>query len=183
MYRTFKGLAMNDETNLDILDQTTLGESAGEVQLRGKEEMAWAAQRLALQAQRSVDIFTRDLDAPLYDRLEFLDALRGFALRSQYCKVRILLQELETPQRNDHRLILLYRRLPSRFEIRHVHVDHAEHPESFLIADRMGYLHRRFFNEYEGTIDFAGKRRAELLGRFFDEVWDKSEADYILRGI
>jgi phosphatidylserine/phosphatidylglycerophosphate/cardiolipin synthase-like enzyme len=174
---------MSDENNLDILDQTTLGESAGEVQLHGREEMAWAALRLTQQAQRTLDIFTHDLDAPLYDRLDFLDALRQFAIRSKNSRVRILLQELETPQRSDHRLILLYRRLPSRFEVRHCHPDHAEHPENFLLADRMGYLHRRFFEEYAGTLDFAGKRRADLLGRFFDEVWDKSEADYILRGI
>jgi len=174
---------MSEEDNLDILDQTTLGESAREVELRGREELAWAALRLTQQAQRTVEIFTHDLDAPLYDRLEFLDALRQFALRGKFSRVRILLQELETPQRNDHRLILLYRRLPSRFELRLCHPDHADHAENFLLADRLGYLHRRFFNEYAGTTDFAGKRQAELLGRFFDEAWDKSEADYILRGL
>jgi hypothetical protein len=174
---------MSEGNTLDILDQTTLGISAAEVQLRGREEMAWAAQRLTQQANRTLEIFTRDLDAPLYDRLEFLDALRQFAIRSKNSRVRILLQDLEAPQRGDHRLVLLYRRLPSRFEIRHCHPDHAEHPENFLIADRVGYLHRRAFEDYSGILDFAGKRKADLLGRFFDEVWDKSEADYILRGI
>jgi len=174
---------MNDENELEFSAQDALGGDAGELALVGSERFAWTALRLVRQARHRVDILSRDLDPPLYDQAPFLDALSELALGSRYSRVRILLQDGERVQRNGHRLIHLYRKLASRIELRLVHPDFAEHPESFLIADQIGYLHRRLHERYEGSANFNDSQRARLLGRFFDEVWEVSEADSQLRAL
>lgn len=173
----------SENSELEFTEQEVLGQTTGEIALAGSEQFAWTALRLARQARHRVDILSRDLDPPLYDQLPFLDALRALALRSRYSRIRVLLQNGERVQREGHRLLGLYRKLSSKIELRVVHPDFADHPESFLIADETGYLHRRLHERYEGTADFNDSQRARLLGHFFDTVWQVSEADSQLRAL
>jgi hypothetical protein len=169
------------EDRLAWIEQGQLGETQGSLELERREELALAAVRLATAAQREILIFSWDLDAPLYNRTAFLDAVRALALGSRAAQVRILLQTNERVQREGHRLVDLARRLSSRMEIRKVDPEHAGHPENFLLVDGMGYLRKRLHTRLEAVVSFHAPLDVRHFRDFFNGVWNASEQDYELR--
>ncbi len=172
---------MAGQETFSHLDQAVLGVSSGTILLHGQEMCRHAALQLANQAQRRIEIFSYDLDAPIYNHTTFLIAVKNLAVRSRHSQIRILLQTNERVLKEGHRLIELWRRLTSSIEIRHPHVDYLEHTENFFLADNTGYLQWDLSNRYEGSIDFYAKLKAERYSDFFAEVWERSEPDSELR--
>lgn len=164
-----------------IIEALVLGESRERIPLRGRELFRQASQCMTRQAKHYLDIFTYDLDKPVYDQLEFLDAVKRLALECRGIGIRILLQDSERARREGHRLIDLSRRLTSKMEIRRPHADYIDHPENFIIADRIGYIRRRGIGRHEGEANFYHPIEARLLTDFFSEVWERSEQESSLR--
>lgn len=160
-----------------------LGVTAEPVALETMEDDRAAALALALQARRKIRIFTRDLDAPLYDNPPFAEALSALLLSTPQARLHILLQDSGRAVTQGHRLIELSRRFTSSVQVRRPPEEHQDFPEAFLIADDAGLLHRRFANRYEGTVDFAAPREARRLMGFFDEVWELSAPDPEMRAL
>lgn len=158
-----------------------LGETPGSESLAERAACQAGVLALARQARRSVDIFSHDLDAALYDHTDFIDALKQLAITSPRTRIRILLQDSAPAIKHGNRLVELARRLTSALDIRAVHPDLADHSEAFLIADVCGYLHRPYHTRYEATLSFHDPFRARELLNFFDEAWDHSLADSNLR--
>lgn len=161
--------------------ELSLGRDAGVVQLSSVEEYALVATRLLTQTRREFCLLTLDLEKPVFDRREFLDALKALALRSRFSRIRILLQDHEPVVRRGHRVIELARRLTSSLEIRIPADDWLEHPENFLLADQTGYLHRELANRYQASADFHAPLVVRKLRKQFDEIWDSAQADSELR--
>ena len=166
---------------MQAIEQQILGESGERLILHQRNDFLEAVEQMARQANRSIDIFTYDLDKPIYDQAGFLEAAKQLALGTPGIAVRILLQQSEKVQKEGHRLIDLARRLTSRIEIRRPHPDYIDHPENFMIVDRKGYVRRSQPDRYEGEANFCQPLEAKLLGEFFTEVWDRSEVDSTLR--
>jgi hypothetical protein len=158
-----------------------LGRDAGVLTLEGRRENRAAAGHMAAQAQRELCLFTRDLDKAVYDQSEFLDAVKSLALRSGMSRVRVLLQDHGPVLAQGHRLIELARRLSSSIEIRVPPTDWLDAPESYLLADRVGYLHRDDATAYRASADFHAPLETERLQRRFDDIWEASQADGELR--
>lgn len=163
------------------LAQLRLGESTQTIALKDRADNQTLATALVQQARRSLEIFSRDLEADIYDRPAFVDAVKTLALQGSQARIRILLQDADPVVRDGHRLVEMMRRLSSYIEIRQPHYDYREYNESFLIADGSGLLHRRVADRYEGTAGFHLPPRARELGNFFDEVWLRSESHSALR--
>ncbi len=174
---------MTKDIESPSLDGAVLGESSGQIHLNSVGECRDAALSLATQAKRSIYIFSYDLDHQIYNQVDFLDAVKNLAIRSEHSRVKILLQNNERVQREGHRLIQLWRRLTSKIEIRKPDPDHIDHLENFLIADVTGYLHRRLYSDYEATAAFNSRLEAKQLSTFFQEVWERSEPDSELRNL
>ena len=151
-----------------------LGEDAREIRLASRADNQKVAVALVTQAGRSLDIFSRDLEAELYDQPDFLEGVRALALRSPHVRIRILLQDPARVVRDGHRLVEMARRLSSYIEIRQPSHDYRDHNEAFLIVDRTGLMHRRLADRYEGLASFKQPLRARELGNFFDEVWQRA---------
>lgn len=171
---------MNQQTMHDI-EALVLGASRERLLLQGREQFRRASEQMAQQAKYYLDIFTCDLDKPLYDQAGFLDAVKRLAIECRGIGIRILLQDSERVRREGHRIIDLARRLTSKMEIRRPHADYIDHPENFLIADRVGYIRRRVAERYEGEVNFCHPLESKLLTEFFTEVWERSEPDSSLR--
>lgn len=163
------------------IEQQILGENRERLVLHQRSDFRQAVQQMASQASRSMDIFTYDLDKPVYDQPGFLEAAKQLALRTPGVAIRILLQRSEKVQKEGHRLIDLARRVTSRIEIRRPHPDYIDHPENFLIVDRMGYVRRSQPERYEGEANFCDPLESKLLSEFFTDVWDRSEVESSLR--
>ncbi len=161
--------------------QFELGTTAETVSLESIEDHRLAALALVQQARRKIQIFSHDLEAPLYDNLPFATALVKLVLRSQYSQILILVQDSNRVAREGHRLVEFARQFPSYVHVRRPPEEFLDHPESFLIVDDIGVLHRRLNYRYEGTVNFAAARQARTLQQFFSKVWDVSAPDPELR--
>ena len=171
---------MNSPTEITI-DSLVLGESRERMILRGREPFRQASESIAQQAKYHLDIFTFDLDKPIYDQTRVLDAVKRLAIECRGIGIRILLQDSERARREGHRLIDLSRRLTSKIEIRRPHADYIDHPENFIIADGIGYIRHRAAGRYEGEANFCHPIESRLLTDFFTEVWERSEQESSLR--
>lgn len=156
------------------LESFRLGQSAEDLALSDSEECRAVALSLANQAQHSLDIFTHDLDASLYDNDPFLTAVKHLATATRQSRVRVLTRDTEKPVKYGHRLIELSRRLTSAIEIRKCHSDYQNTTEAFLIADVDGILHRKYATRYEAMANFHAPNQARMLLQLFDEIWEKS---------
>ena len=159
-----------------------LGQSSEPIELNDSDAQRSAAVALTLQARRSVDIFSRDLDKKIYDNRDFLDGLQNVAVNHRGL-IRVLVKDSGNAVKYGHRLIALSQRLTSFIEIRKVAEDFKEYNEAFLIADEIGYAHRKHADRFEGIARFNAAKEAVNLLVFFNEVWRHSVPDPNLRRI
>ena len=159
-----------------------LGQFQEPINLADSEAQRRAAVALALQARRTVDIFTRDLDKKIYDHKDFLDGLQNLAVNHRGL-IRILVKDSSKAVKYGHRLIPLSQRLSSFIEVRKVADDYKEYNEAFLIADEIGFAHRKHADRFEGVARFNAAKEATSLLIFFNEVWRNSAPDPDLRRI
>jgi len=171
----------NIEPDMENIEDLILGESSGALALETKEQHRAAILNLTRQAKRTLDIFTRDLDPPIYNDPAFIEALTALALRSRYSQIRILVQDSGRAIKEGHRLFELSQRLSSFIQLRRPNQDYKDYNEAFCIADERGVLHRRVADRYEGTVDFNAPLEAQKLNAFFNMVWEKAELDPNLR--
>jgi len=166
---------------VDRLLTLTLGESDTEIELQTRDENRHAIDLMTAQTRNSLDIFSRDLDPPLYDRASFLEAMSRLCLDNRKAGIRILVQDPAPAVKRGHRLIELSRRLSSSIEIRQPHPDYRHYNEAFLVADGCGFIHRPLADRHEGTTNFHDPVKARRLLDFFTEVWERSHVHPDLR--
>lgn len=132
-------------------------------------------------ADHELAIYTRDLEAPLYDEPECIDAIKRVALSGRRAQIRVLLQDPMRVQQEGHRLLDLAQRLPSVVLIRRPTHEDLQYPSAFLLNDNGGYLFRTFGDRFEGEGDACYPPRRDELKRYFDAVWERAEAPPELR--
>lgn len=153
----------------------TLGENGEDIVIETSEDNQAAAIRLVSQGGRSLDIFSRDLEPRIYDNMEFAAAVRSLAVKTRDMYVRILVIDPDFIIKHGHRLIELARRLTSHMEIRKVHEDYCNNPESYLVVDNRGLLHRKLASRYEAVVNFNDPMKATELHHQFIEMWERSK--------
>ena len=136
---------------------------------------------LIQQAQRSLSLFSPDLEAWLYNHSSMQDAFSGFLLKHRQSQLRILLQDSGRAVREGHRLIALVRKLSSHAQIRRCHPDYPTPEGAFLLADDQGLLLRPQADEHSGHAHYRDPARVRQLQRQFDQSWDSSVSDPDLR--
>lgn len=154
-----------------------IGVTAEPLALESSADHSAAVLALAMQATRSIQIFSHQLDRRVYDQKVFIEALTQLVLRSPQCKVLILVRDAQDMIHNGHRVIEAMRRVPSRMQLRKVHEDCLNAAEEFMIADETGLLLRRIATRYEGSVNFNARKAARERLKFFNEVWRPSEPD------
>lgn len=159
------------------LEPFKLGETAQTVPIETLADCAEVTLALARQATRSLHIFSRDLDARLYDTEPFLEAVRQLAIRGRFSEIRILVQNTDRAIKYGHRLIELARHLSSYILIRAAHPEFRDYNQAFLVADEVGFLQRGLADRFEGKANFYDPLDARELLRFFTKVWDASSHD------
>ena len=158
-----------------------LGENSEDIVLETSEENHQLALQLVSQASHRLDVFTRDLDPRIYDNAEFIDAVRALAVNDNKAKIRFLVIEPDKAIKLGHRLLDLSRRLTSTIEIRKVHEDYGANPESYMIVDGRGLIHRKLASRYEAVANFNNPSEAMNLIHHFNEVWEHSTPELDFR--
>jgi hypothetical protein len=158
-----------------------LGERDLEFGVDRAEPLGAVTLALAAQARRTLDIVSRHLDPSLFDREDFVDAVKSLALSSRRAEIRLLVLDPAPVVLRGHRLVQLAQRLSSFIQLRVPSAEHREFNEAWVVADNTGYVHRRFSDRFEGTANFADPRHAARLTNRFDEIWQRANPDPNLR--
>jgi hypothetical protein len=160
-----------------------LGETRAEILIDTAEENASAATSLAKQARYSLNIFSQDMDASVYDNAEFERCVSSLARRHPSTQIRILTMDSSAAVRKSHCLVRLAQTLTSSVFIHNPSPEHRDEISAFLVADGVGLLYRNrgLNHHYEATVNFMAPQRAGKLNSFFNEAWDMSIPDPYVR--
>ena len=161
------------------------GSTDAEVEISTAEENRDAAISLVQQASYSIDIFSQDLDAEIYNNKDFEKALFELARKHPNTRIRILVQDSRKAVQDGHCLIRLAQSLTSSIFIHTPSRQHRDEQRAFLIVDKLGMLYRATAADrnYKASVHFRSPRRAGKLTDYFDEVWEHSTPDIQTRRI
>lgn len=93
-------------------------ETATHQNFRTLAEARGALCRVLSSARREVWIATPHLWRDVFDHADVLEAVKGFALSSQYATIHMQVASTRYWQTSGHRWLPLIQRLPSRFDLR-----------------------------------------------------------------
>jgi hypothetical protein len=175
--------ATDDQVPADELDISSmqLGIDGLEFSLQTREQVRTLAHRLAAQAQRELLLHTEDIEAEIFDRQPFLDAVSRLVRQHQDAHVWVLVENSRKTLQQGHRLIELSRRLSSHIQFRTPAPQYRNYGKTFLLCDDSGYFYRPHASRFEGSANFNNPGRTAVLKRYFMEVWEHSEPDQEIR--
>jgi predicted GNAT family N-acyltransferase len=133
------------------------------------------------RARHEVMIYSRDLEAPVYEHEAIVEQCRRVALSGRRARLRILIQDTARASADGHRLVTLAHRLPSVINIRQPTDDDLQYPSAFILNDRGSYLYRNAGDRFEGEGDLYNPPRQGELQRYFDAVWERALEPVALR--
>ncbi|WP_133479840.1 GNAT family N-acetyltransferase [Cognatilysobacter segetis] len=145
-------------------------------------QAAAAVVGIAAHARRTLMIYSREMDPGLLDQPDVLAALRRLGTRG--VETRLLLQDIETPQRAHAPLIPLVQRLPSAFAVRVIEepVDRT-YPSAFVASDTGGWYFRPLGHRPDGETQLDGPARVRQLRTVFDAAWERARPASELRAL
>jgi hypothetical protein len=163
------------------IESLQLGVDKDELRLAGSDDVRATAIALASQARRTLLLHTFDLEARIYDRQPFVEAVSKLVRRHPGACCDVLIQNVDRVVKDGHRLVELARRLGSSIQIRRCAQQYRRYCGTFLLVDNTGYLYRPLSSRYEGLASFNNAAEVARLGKYFREVWEHSDTDMELR--
>lgn len=149
--------------------------------LESIDEQRHAIAALAANASKRLLIFSYDLEPEYYDQPDFINACKQLAIRHQQCHIRLMIQSNENLRSQEHRLLSLMQRLPSRIELKLCHEDDRNKPEAFMLADSNGLFLKRTPGRKKAMVYYNAPRMNDEYSRLFQNAWDQGEIDSTLR--
>ena len=139
--------------------------------MTGKSDVRDAVLRVISGANRSLAIFSGDLEPGIYDDPEVLTAVKQMVLSRTYARIRVLVADSERAMRRSNRFVHLARRLSSFIEFRQLSEEHMGRPEAWLVADESGVVYRANRERWDGIADTREPSVARLYLQEFDQMW------------
>jgi len=122
-------------------------------------------------AQRSIDIFSHQLNPVLYDDAELVDAISALARGGRQTRIRILVRDPRPLYGSDRPLLTLTQRLPSHIHIR-AYIEGASDPRlGFFCVDAEHLV--RFADEpaLKGFARHSARAESRQLLDEFEHLW------------
>jgi len=139
------------------------------------EESRAAIDRLIGGAQRSLQIFERDLSDPGYRNPQRIELIEQFLRRRQGNRVSLVLHETGDLDRDAARLMSMYRRYTDTVEI-HQTLDTAKvAADCLVLVDEASYWHRLHHDLSRAVVGYNDGTGARPLQQRFAEIWEASE--------
>jgi hypothetical protein len=136
-----------------------------------------ATVRVAASAQRLLTICTTDMEPPVYDQPEFLQAAKALILGRSFGKIRVLVRDQGRMNSVNHRFISMARRLSHSIDIRVQPASMGKRPIAFCIADSGGIVYRARADRWDGVTAQQNPQAAQRLLDEFDKAWLEAESD------
>ncbi len=166
---------------MENLDHYLLGETDQNLTCLDAEANREIAVAMIRQADRRLDILSRDLEPDIYDNEACRDAVLDLALSGRKSRVRILIHEPAKVLGRGHGLLELGMRLDSRVQMRKPAPEHERIAQTFMIVDEVGLLYREYCDSYKATANFNDTYEARRLSNLFSRIWEFAEHDPNLR--
>jgi hypothetical protein len=163
--------------------QYILGETSEDIIVNTRDDIRLLSVALAEQAQRSIDIFSQDLDQDIYNNRPFEQALFRLVKQHPSTSVRILCYDIRPALTNGHCLIRLAQSLTSSVFIHQPSKEHEGLTMAYMIADRCGLaLRKNAVNQNQTcTVNFNDAQQSITLSETFEEIWQHSRVDTNVR--
>ena len=149
--------------------------------LTSLEDVRAAVVDVARLANRSLSIFTHDLEPEIYDHDDFLETLKRFILARSFARVRVLIVDPNRVIKTGSRFVTMGRRLNSYIEFRDLKPPLRDHSEAFCIADEHALMYRARAESWEGMSDTYEPAVARIYLNKFDALWNACEMEPELR--
>jgi hypothetical protein len=166
---------------MDHPEELVLGKTKDLLRLGKSSEHALVAARMIGQAQHSIDILTRHLDARVFDQQVIIDAIRALVHDRSRAQVRIIVRDSTPMVKNGNRLLQLAQRLTSFIHIHKLPKPYENVNEAVLIVDGTGYIRQPLSDQYEAEACFNNRMQAKNYTDLFEEIWHVSEPDIEIR--
>jgi hypothetical protein len=138
------------------------------------DEYRAAVAELATRAQRSLSIYTPDLEPQLYDQDCFLEPMKRLVLARSHARLRVLISDPARAAREGNRFMQMARRLTSYIDLRNVSPEYRGNPCSFIIADDKAIAYRQQCSRWDGIVEFNDIAVVRRYLGYFDEAWAES---------
>lgn len=135
------------------------------------DEYRAAVAEIATRANRTLSIYTPDLEPQLYDQDMFLDPLKRLVLARSHARLRVLISDPARAAREGNRFMQMARRLTSYIDLRNVAPEYRSNPCSFIVADDKAIVYRQQASKWEGIVEFDDAAIVKRYLAYFDEVW------------
>jgi hypothetical protein len=157
--------------------------AAGSKQLQQHPEILAETLTHLAEARRELLLFSRELDAAVFNDADILQTIKDFARSSRFSDMRVLVQDSRPAQQMRHGLIPLARRLSSSIRIHRTPAYYHDHPEDFLLLDGRHYMVWRYQPHPLVLSGLQDPTSGRSMRDFFMEVWEQSEPDPELRSL
>lgn len=135
------------------------------------DEYRSAVAEIAKRANRSMSIYTPNLEPLIYDQDMFLEPLKRLVLARGHARLRVLISDPARVVREGNRFMQMARRLTSFIELRNVPPEFRDNPAAFIIADASAIAYRQQCTKWEGIVEFNDQQIVKRYLAYFDEVW------------
>lgn len=179
MTRTLQSLDV--QLNINDLPKQVLGETRGYIDLKGMEDNKQAAIHMASQGQRSIKLFTPNLDPRIFNNDEFINTVKKVALHNPRSYVSILILDPSEVVSRGHRIVELARKISSYVFINRANEEDHDRVDTFMIVDDVGIIRRAHNDRFEGLAEFNNPAEARLLLKTFNDAWERSIPEPELR--
>ncbi len=167
--------------NIHELSKQILGETRGYIDLKGLEDNKLAAIHMVSQGQRSLNLFTPNLDPRVFDNEEFIEAVKNIALHNPRSRVNILILDPSEIVSRGHRIVELARKISSHVFIHRADSEDHNRVDTFMVVDKVGMIRRAHNDRFEGLAEFNNPAEARLLLKTFNDAWERSQPEPELR--
>ena len=138
------------------------------------EEYRATVAELASRAQRSLSIYTPDLEPQIYDQDSFLEPMKRLVLARSHARLRVLISDPGRVAREGNRFLQAARRLTSYIDLRNVSPPFRGNPCSFIVADDKAIAYRQQSSRWDGVVEFNDPALVRRYLAYFDQVWAES---------
>ena len=135
------------------------------------DEYRSAVAEIAKRANRTMSIYTPNLEPLIYDQDMFLEPLKRLVLARGHARLRVLISDPARVVREGNRFMQMARRLTSFIELRNVPPEFRDNPAAFIIADASAIAYRQQCSKWEGIVEFNDQQIVKRYLAYFDEVW------------
>jgi hypothetical protein len=135
------------------------------------DEYRAAVAEIAKRANRSLSIYTPNLEPLIYDQDMFLEPLKRLVLARGHARLRVLISDPARVMREGNRFMQMARRLTSFIELRNVPPEFRNNPAAFIIADASAIAYRQQCSRWDGIVEFNDQQVVKRYLAHFDEVW------------